>query len=366
MERAVDGRINAPAAFPPRHFNELGQSMTTILGALRRKAMTPPLDDVLFSKRGFRTSDEAARDLLEMSGRQFVIGYGFAMESADTREAVTMLQTLEHDFLGFAYEGAAMALALRDALRPGPRGRRNEDFLRTGRGAAHIYMAYLGIGFALARLPRMLWSRALPDVSRLPDHPTLAWFIWDGYGFHQAFFNPKKWINQQHVGTSYPWPTRYVNRAIDHGIGRALWFYNGGNVEGVAKMINDFPSPRHADLWSGAGLAASYAGGTGADGLRALKDLAGTHHAEVALGAVLGIKARVLADTVNPHTEVASEVLCGMTAAEAAEITNRVVIDLPPDGDVPAYEVFRDRIRQHFVTSPDGSTPRATAHAATA
>jgi hypothetical protein len=37
-----------------------------------------------------------------------------------------------------------------------------------------------------------------------------------------------------------------------------------------------------------------------------------------------------------------------MSAVDAAEITNRVVIDLPPDGAVPAYEVFRDRIRRHF------------------
>jgi hypothetical protein len=322
--------------------------MTTMLGALRRKVMTPPLDDVLFSTRGFHTHDGAARDLLEMSGRQFVIGFGFAMESADTAESVTRLETLDRQFHGFAYEGAAMALALRDALRPGPRGRRTEDFLRTGRGAAHIYMAYLGIGFTLGRLPRMFWGRALPDVSQLPDHPTLSWFIWDGYGFHQAFFDPAKWIDKQYVSTSYPWQVSYVNRAIDHGIGRALWFYNGAHVESVAASIGRFPAARHADLWSGAGLAASYAGGVGEEDLKLLLQAAGPHGPEVSLGAVLAIKARVLADVITPHTETAAATLCGMSAVDAAEITNRVVIDLPPDGAVPAYEVFRDRIRRHF------------------
>jgi hypothetical protein len=319
--------------------------MTTTLGAMRRKVLTPPLDDVLFSTRGFHTHDETARDILEMSGRQFVIGFGFAMESADSQEAVTRLETLHRPYLGFAYEGAAMALALRDALRPGPRGRRNEDFLATGRGAAHLYMAYLGIGFTLGRLPRMMWSRVLPDVSRLPDHPTLSWMIWDGYGFHQAFFDPDKWIHRQFVATGYPWQVSYVNRAIDHGIGRALWFYNGASVEGITASINKFPAARHADLWSGAGLAASYAGGVGAEGLKLLYESAGRYGIEVQLGAVLAIKARVLADVVTPHTETAAATLCGMSAVDAAEITNEVVIDLPPDGAFPAYEVFRDRIR---------------------
>jgi len=322
--------------------------MTTLLAALRRKFLTPPLEDALFSTRGFHEHDEAARDRLEMSGRQAIVGFGLAMESSDTAETVTRLETLEQEYRGFAYEGAAMALALRDALHLGRHGRRNEDFLGSGRGAAHIYMAYLGIGFTVARLPRMLWSRALPDVSRLPDHPSLSWFIWDGYGFHQAYFHPDKWINRQHVGHRYPWQVSYVNRAIDHGIGRALWFYNGADVDGITESINRFAESRHADLWSGAGLAATYAGGVDEEGLELLKKYAGPYAAEVSLGAVLAIKARVLADTVTAHTERASSVLCGMPAVDAAEITNRVVIDLPPDGEVPSYEAFRDRIRRHF------------------
>lgn len=329
--------------------------MTTTLGALRRKLMTPPLDDVLFRTRGFHAHDPAAQLLLELSGRQFVMGFGFAMESAGTADAVSRLETLERDFRGFAYEGAAMATSLRDALRPGPRGRRTEDFLGTGRGAAHIYMAYLGIGFTLGRLPRFLWRRVLPDVTRLPDHPTLSWFIWDGYGFHQAFFNPSKWIVRQHVDRRYPWQVDYVNRAIDHGIGRALWFYHGAHVRSAAEAVAAFPPDRHADLWSGLGVASSYAGGVGPDGLAELRELSGPHRAEVFLGAVLALKARVLADTVTTHSELAAEIYCGMSAAEASDITNQVVIDLPPDRQVPAYEVFRDRIRQH---APDRTARR--------
>ena len=48
-------------------------------------------------------------------------------------------------------------------------------------------MGYIGIGFALARLPKFLWRRALPDQSKLPEHPALNWMILDGYAFHESF-----------------------------------------------------------------------------------------------------------------------------------------------------------------------------------
>lgn len=320
--------------------------MTTTLGALRHRLMTPPLGEVEFRTRRFHAHDPAAQLLLELCGRQLVMGFGFAMESTGTAETVTRLETLERGFRGFAYEGAAMAMALRDALRPGARGRRNEDLLGSDRGAAHIYLGYIGIGLALARLPRFLWARALPDLSRLPEHPTLSWFIWDGYGFHQAFFDPARWIGAQHVGGGYPWPAEYVNRAIDQGIGRALWFYHGAGVESAAEAVARFPRRRQGDLWSGLGLAASYAGGVGADGLSRLTELAGPYRAEVFLGAVLALQARVRADTVTAHSTLAAEVICGMPAVEAAGITDRVAVDLPPDREVPAYEVLRERIRQ--------------------
>jgi hypothetical protein len=325
------------------------KTVSTVIGALRRQLLTPPLEDVLFSTRGFHTHDERARDILEMSGRQFVIGFEFAVESKDTAEVVARLETLEQQYRGFAYEGAAMALSLLDGLHRGVRGRHCEDFLSAGRGAAHIYMAYLGLGFAQARLPKPLRRRAIPDISKLPDHPTLSWMIWDGYGFHQAFFDPEPWIKKQYVGTRYPWqPVAYVNRAIDHGIGRAIWFYVGASVEAAAALVETFPEARRADLWSGVGLAATYAGGVDTAGLGRLRSLAVGYEQEISLGAVLAAKARVLADTVTDHTETAARALCDSSAAAAAAITDKVIIDLPPDGAVPAYEVFRERIREQF------------------
>jgi hypothetical protein len=37
-----------------------------------------------------------------------------------------------------------------------------------------------------------------------------------------------------------------------------------------------------------------------------------------------------------------------MSPDDAARLTVDAAVDLPPDGEVPADEVFRDRIRRHF------------------
>jgi hypothetical protein len=326
--------------------------VSTIASVLRRQFLAPPLDDVMFATRGFHTHDHAARDLLELSARQFLIGFEFVMESQDTAEAVARLETLEREFRGFAYEGAGMAVGILDALHPGLRpGTRAEEFLRDGgKGATHIYMAYIGIGIAVSRLPRPLRARAIPDITKMPDEPALSWYIWDGYGFERAFYNPKKWIVQKRTEKGpFAWkPTSYVKRAIDQGIGRVLWFYEGASVTDVAALVGTFPAERRADLWSGVGTAASYAGGVDASGLEQLKQLSGRYQAELALGAVLAMKARVLADTVSDHSELAAKVLCGSDPVTAAFLTNTAAIDLPPDGEVPAYEEFRRRIRENF------------------
>jgi uncharacterized protein YuzE len=56
----------------------------------------------------------------------------------------------------------------------------------------------------------------------------------------------------------------------------------------------------------------------------------------------------------NPaaHTELACRLLCGLSAAETAALTDETLIDLPPDGEIPAFEIWRrriqERLRQHL------------------
>lgn len=235
-----------------------------------------------------------------------------------------------------------MALAVRDALRPAGRHWVG-DFL-AGPAAPHIYMAHIGVGWAMARVPTVRW-RAI-----MPQDAVLRWLALDGYGFHQAYFRTKQYVAGQYQARIPVWePAGYASQAIDQGIGRALWFVNGSDVQAVADTISRFDPSRHGDLWSGAGLASVYAGGVGAGELKLMRSLAGRHAPDAAQGAAFAAKARLLAGLVTPHTEVGVQVYCGMSVEEAAAVTEDAVeVLLEPDGPVPGYELWRQRIRQRF------------------
>lgn len=327
----------------------------TLPGLLRKRFLAPDTSDAEFTTLGFAVDDAPARAQLEHGALQLLMGFEFGIEQKNHDALVTRLETLQREYRGFAYEGAVMALTIRDVLSPAPGNKLTESFLAgpgydDGPGSRHIFMAYLGIGFALGRLPRMLWRRALPEQSRLTDHRCLRWLIIDGYGFHMAFFHHGKWVQEQYRPRGYAWPgpTDYTHRVMDQGIGRAMWFVHGGNVERLLKAVNGFPADRRADLMAGVGLAATYAGGVTEDALEALVKGGADYHAELALGSVLALRARVVADLLVPHNDVASRVLCGLTPEQASDIAREEIVGLPEDGAVPAYEVFRQRIQKHF------------------
>ena len=89
------------------------------------------------------------------------------------------LATVSPELRGFAYEGAAMAYAVRDAMAGG-KGTRTKELLE-GPGLPHIFLTYIGIGFAMARLPRVLWRGIMPDLEGVPFFPTMSWLAVDGY-----------------------------------------------------------------------------------------------------------------------------------------------------------------------------------------
>lgn len=327
----------------------------TLLGSIRKRVTAPDTAEGTFAARGFDTSDAPARQQLETATLMFLVGYEFAIEHKGHDALVDRLETLQREFKGFAYEGAVMALAMRDVMSPFPGNKVTETFMAgpdydSAPGSKHVFMGYIGLGFALARLPKMLWQRALPDQSKIVDHPSLRWMVMDGYGFHMAFFDHRKWVDQQYVGQKYPWDTDidYTNRVIDQGIGRGMWFVYGGSVERLLAAINRFPEARRADLFSGAGVAASYAGGVDVASLELLLKGSGQYRAEVAQGAVFALRARVVSDLLTPHNELAAQVFCGCSAQEASDIAARDIVGIPDDQTGSTYELFRQRIMQHF------------------
>src|SRR6185436_10369271 len=108
--------------------------------------------------------------------------------------------------------------------------------------------------------------------------------------------------------------------AFDQGLGRSLWFSRGMDATAIARAIALFAAERRADLWSGVGLAAAYAGGVDEAELGALRKQGAGFEAQLAQGAAFAAEARERAGNAAPHTTLACEVLCGTSPARAAEI----------------------------------------------
>jgi hypothetical protein len=313
----------------------------TWAGRLRCRIFLPDQSEVTFERRGFYAPDAVRQGNLEKVGTKFLEGFACGMGGRSLPDIESSLEMIDPGFRGFAYEGCSMALAVRDGIALA-----NRHWVRdllASRGAAHIYMAYIGVGWAMARLPRVRW-RAIA-----PRDPLLRWLALDGYGFHQAYFRTRKYVEGQFQAPIPGWSPGYASRAADQGIGRALWFVNGSDVAHVADTIGKFAPSRQADLWSGAALASVYAGGAEAGELEEMVRLAGPYRSHAAQGAAFAAGARVLAGLVTPGTELGTKVHCGMSAAEAAAVTDEARLDLPEtDGPVPAYELWRERIRKRF------------------
>lgn len=323
--------------------------MVKILGALRRMLLTPPFAAVTFGERGFPARPTEVTRRLEAIPQAVVCGFEWGIEVRRQWELERRLELVERHLRGFAYEGAAMALTIRDAMARG-RGHRARDLLR-GPGRPYLLLTYIGIGFAMARLPRVLWRNVLPDLTGVPYHPTMSWLAVDGYGFDRAYFETDRWVNQQWRPEPYPWQGHgeYFLRAVDQGLGRSLWFIHGGLPLEVAAVVDRFATGRRADIWSGVGLAATFAGGCDAPGLAVLRAAAGRYLPDLAQGAVFAATGRVAAGYVPEHTELATHLLTGMTAARAAELADEVAVAGPERYSEPDYEVWRRRIAGRFV-----------------
>jgi enediyne biosynthesis protein E3 len=311
------------------------RSVATRLNSLFR--ISP--HEALFAKRGFAPTSEQKQQHLEGIGRAFISGYNLALEASDLHGLAHAINSFGPQRTGFAFEGAAMGLALTDHLGWGARNRWRE-FLE-GPGAFHKYMLYVGYGWALARLP---WLRhRLASV--LSRHRVIEkWLMVDGYGFHEGYFHPERSFDRQKR------PARVrgdAARVFDQGLGRCLWFYCGADVERVANCVDRFHPSRRADLWSGLALAVTYAGGaTQSEIIKLYKNAAG-FEAHLAQGSAFAAQARMFGNLDVPHTGVATRIFCGGDAVEAAAATDEALSSIGADaGSYESYEQWRSAIRK--------------------
>ncbi|WP_213002551.1 DUF1702 family protein [Winogradskya consettensis] len=328
--------------------------MSTIVGSLRRLMLAPALEDVGFARRGFPVDPSPVTEMLERIPQSVVCGFEWAVDCRSTAELDARLALVEPSLRGFAYEGATMAMTVRDAM--GPRGHRARELL-TGPGVVHTFLNYIGIGFAMARLPRPLWKGVVPDLTGTPYYPTMSWLAVDGYGFDRAYFDTGRWVGEQKRPAPYPWEGSpdYFLRAVDQGIGRALWFIHGARIEPVATAVAAFAGLRQADLWSGVGLAATFAGGCDAPSLQAMSRRAGGHAAALAQGSVFAARARTFSGTVPEHTRVGVQALAGVDVDAASVLADDAAVTGPASAGLPAYEMWRERVRTQLASSSTNS-----------
>lgn len=323
--------------------------MATAMGSVRRLLMAPSLREVSFAGRGFPVVETAATRQLEVIPQTVVTGFEWGVESRDLWETERRLSLVDPEVQGFAYEGAVMASVIRDAM-PG-RGGRTRALLQ-GAGRRHIFLNYIGIGFAMAKLPRPLWKKVMPeDLDGEEFYPPMSWLAVDGYGFDRAYFDPARWVDAQRADTPYAWEGHpdYFQRAVDQGIGRALWFIHGAHVGQVSAAVRGFAPERAPDLWAGVGLAATFAGCSTAGELAALRAEAGELSGHAAQGSVFAAKARHFSGIVPEHTRAALHALAGITVEAAAALADDTAPAPGPAGDVPTYELWRRAVREHLI-----------------
>jgi hypothetical protein len=211
-----------------------------------------------------------------------------------------------------------MALAVLDRLMPG-RGGRTCRFL-AGPAAAQAYVVHVGVGWAVARVGGLRGFWASLD-------PLLRWLMLDGYGFHEGYFHGRRFLATG-AAPRFTGPSR---RVFDQGLGRSLWFVCGAEPGAIRRAIGGLGRARWADLWSGVGLACGYAGGAEPGAVAELVSAAGGYRPPLAQGVAFAAKARQRAGNPAPHTEEACRLVCGLTADEAARITDLALAGAPQE-----------------------------------
>lgn len=294
-------------------------------------------NEATFLIRGFNSTSLASKIHLEETGRKFLKGYHIALLEPDEALLYKKLNLESPVFMGFCYEGAAMAKAILDGVDLFKKDR-IKTFLKSGEGNKHTYMIHVGIGWACARLP--------VRIEKKIQHfdPLLRWLIIDGYGFHQAYFKTVKYVIKKQLPVKLKNP--YAIRVFYQGVGRCLWFTEGTAPMRIANTVSKFKTGYQADLWSGVGLACAYAGEIDEKEIYWLKELAGPFVAHFAQGVAFAAKARHRAENMVGNTENVCRIICDLTAHELATITDACLLQvdstLLPEQQ---YEQWREFIR---------------------
>jgi enediyne biosynthesis protein E3 len=305
---------------------------------LRKKLLRVNSREVRFDVRGFPCQHQHKRVHLEHVGGAFLDGYHAALDHESVESCVARLNNVGIGMRGFAVEGASMAIWLLDSLIN--RRHRKWDQFYERVCVRQPYIAHVGVGWALAKLP---WTKRHPERYLDRFDSTLKWLVIDGYGFHEGYFRTRRWVEETEVPK---WLSTYGRRVFDQGLGRSLWFVCGADPSQIVMSINRFAEERHRDLWSGVGLACSYAGGCTPQEISSLMTYADGYCGHFQQGVAFGCEARARAGSLTENSEVVCALVCGRSASEVARLTRETQIAAKEStGPVELYELWRERLR---------------------
>lgn len=328
-------------------------SNVTLLGRVKGRLLKLSPKEASFSRRGFPGSASGSREHLESVIRTFIEGYNMAVDEAD---AVRLARRLDASFapafVGFAYEGAGLYFSLLDLMLPRAKSRLNA-FTHSA-GERHDFIASVGAGFAVARVPFGL--RRLKSYQASID-PMTAWCLADGYGFHQGFFHWKRFIEARQ---SPPESLNLQNRCLfDAGVGRAMWWVYGADAASIATAISRFDAARQPEMWAGIGTALAYAGGEQPADASLLQELAGDYQFDLLSGIPFAAHMRAKGGNPAEWTDRVCAELLEMSVAETSEI---ILTELKTYLDTwqgseeekwnSCYVALRERVKRRLKNEP--------------
>jgi hypothetical protein len=298
-----------------------------------------PLSMADFARRGFRLDRPAARAELERHATSFLTGFNIGVRH--WRDPHAELAALPAEERGFAYEGAGMHAALRDRLTLG--ACRALRALLSGPGDGYAHLVAVGYGWAFAPVTTTLrLPLVVPKPSKSgPAQPLFRWLALDGAGFAETYFGGLAALNRRAAGTASPrWAVTMA------GCGRALWFAQSADIDGVADVIGGLPPAARTELWAGIGLASSYAGCANADALDRLRAASGSDWPAFGQGALFAISARARSGIVPAHTAAAAAHLFGVDAPTVQRWTDEDSEGLTGSAEIESYGQWRWRLRR--------------------
>lgn len=240
-------------------------------------------------------------------------------ETKDSALAVNDIQTLvkeiensDNEFRSVCYEAISMALAEKDIAENNLLN--NWKTFLNKYAQAHATQFHVGLGWALAKE-----NQEISTFINLIE-PIMISKVLDGIGYYDGIFRNRQTIRLKKTNEKIESDQL---KHYDQGVGRSIWYNCTGNIEKCKETIETFDQDRQANLWIGIGIACTYVGGADENLLKNIYTLSGKHSSELCKGALMVIKARTDANTIQPDTELVCQTWLSTTTNEALEMLNK-------------------------------------------